>query len=124
LAVLVKELSVQPVGKVSTTVVVPFVLLLAMMLWAVIWIAPVEPCVKVPVCAGVTVTSGAGSTIIRSPFELTPVVIALPVITAVLVTVAGAVAVALTLKLSVSVGKLFPDAMKSLLLQLIDWPEG
>jgi len=59
-----------------------------------------------------------------SVFESTPVVIALPVSVALLLTVAGAVAVGLTLKLIVRGSKLFPGAMNSVLLQLMVCPEG
>ncbi len=124
LPALLNEFSVQVVGSVSTTLVVPLVLLPVMMLWPVMVMVPVDPWVKGGVCVGVTVTSGAGSTVIDNVFESTPVVIALPVSVALLLTVPGAVAVGLTLKLIVRVSKLFPGAMNSVLLQLMLCPEG
>src|SRR5258708_6112229 len=124
LPALLNEFSVQVVGSVSTTLVVPLVLLPVMMLWPVIVTVPVIPCVKGLVCVGVTVTSGAGSTVIDNVFESTPVVIALPVRVALLLTVPGAVAVGLTLKLIVRVSKLFPGAMNGVLLKVIDGARG
>jgi hypothetical protein len=109
---------VYPVGRVSTTVTVPDVALVAAAMFVtVISQTAVCPWVKVPEGAFVIDSIGVDTIVTVSVFELTGTVLPLPFTVAVLLTLAAAFEATLTI--SVSVGKEPPDATTFALVHVI-----
>ena len=94
------------------TVIAPLVAAVPELVTVIVYVAPVWPCVKLPVCVFVIVRSGPPTIVATSVAVLLVVLLSPPPETvAVLVTLAGAVAATVTV--SVSAGALAPAAIGS-----------